>query len=91
MTGVADGMKQWSAKAVMQGPGAHLIVQRAEQVAMTLADGMAAGRVIIPTHEEAWEILRRHAADPDAYIQAKIEAVAAGDFGHPRMPETPIG
>jgi short-subunit dehydrogenase len=89
MTGVADGMKQWSAKAVMQGPGSNLTVLRAEQVAVTLADGMAAGRVIIPSHDEAWEIMRRHAADPDAYIQAKIEAVASGDFGRPKMPETP--
>ncbi len=89
MTNVADGMKQWSANLVMQGPGSGLTVLRAEQVAVTLAEGMAADRVIIPTHDEAWEILRRHAADPDAYIQAKIEAVAAGDFGHPKMPVTP--
>jgi NAD(P)-dependent dehydrogenase (short-subunit alcohol dehydrogenase family) len=86
MTGVADGMKQWSAKAVMQGPGGELVVQRVEQVAVTLADGMEAGRVIIPTHEEAWELMRRHAADPDGYIAAKIEAVKAGDFGRPKMP-----
>jgi NAD(P)-dependent dehydrogenase (short-subunit alcohol dehydrogenase family) len=85
MTGVMDSMKTWSSKVVMRGPGSALRIKTVEEVATLLADGMRDGRVIIPTHEEAWDTLRRHAADPDAFIQAKIEEFAAGDDGRPRL------
>ena len=43
------------------------------------------GRVIIPTDEKVWEVIRRHAASPDAFIQEKIDEVARGDFGKPSI------
>jgi NAD(P)-dependent dehydrogenase (short-subunit alcohol dehydrogenase family) len=85
MTGVMDGMKTWSTNVVMRGPGSGLTIKTVEAVATTLADGMRDGRVIIPTHEEVWETLRHHAADPDAFIQAKIDEFASGDDGRPRL------
>lgn len=84
-TTVLDSMKTWSADVVMRGPGADLRVMSVEEVATLLADGMEAGRVIIPTHEEAWQILRDHAADPDAFIQGKIDAFARGEDGRPKV------
>jgi hypothetical protein len=79
-------MKTWSANAPLRGPGAHLVIKTAEQAAVSLANGMQEGRVIIPTHEEVWETLRTHAADPDAFIQSKIDEFARGDDGRPRLP-----
>jgi NAD(P)-dependent dehydrogenase (short-subunit alcohol dehydrogenase family) len=86
MTGVMDSMKTWSTKVVMRGPGSTLAIKPVEEVAITLADGMRDGRVIIPTHEEVWATLQRHAADPDAFIQTKINEFARGDDGRPRLP-----
>ena len=82
-TNVMDGMKTWSAKVIMRGPGSHLPIKTVDQVALTLADGMRDGQIIIPTHEEVWEIVRRHAASPDAFIQEKINEFARGDTGRP--------
>ena len=82
-TNVMAGMKTWSAGAAMRGPGAMLEIKSVEDVATTLADGMEAGRILIPTHEEAWDILARHGADPDGFIRSKIAAFAQGDFGRP--------
>lgn len=86
MTGVLEGMKTWSANVVMRGPGAGLKIKTVEEVATILADGMRDGRVLIPTHEEAWDTLQRHARDPDAFIAEKIEEVARGDYGRPQLP-----
>ncbi|MFT3929262.1 MAG: SDR family oxidoreductase [Spongiibacteraceae bacterium] len=86
MTGVLEGMKNWSANVEMRGPGSHLGIKTAEDVAITLADGMEAGRVLIPSHDEVWETLSRHWADPDAFIQSKIDEFARGDLGRPRLP-----
>lgn len=85
LTGVMDSMKTWSTKVVMRGPGSGLAIKTAEEVAILLADGMRDGRVIIPTHEEVWETLQQHAADPDAFIQTKIDEFARGDDGRPRL------
>jgi len=85
MTGVMDGMKTWSTNVVMRGPGSQLKIKTVEEVATILADGIRDGRVIIPTHDEVWETLRRHVADPDAFIQSKIEEFARGDDGRPRL------
>ena len=41
------------------------MVKSQEEVAKILADGMCAGRVIIPTHEEGWEIVKRRGAAPE--------------------------
>jgi hypothetical protein len=55
----------------------------AEAAATVLADGMADGRVIIPTDPKVWDVIRRHAASPDTFIQAKIDEFARGDYGKP--------
>lgn len=73
----------------MRGPGSHLPVKTVDQVALTLADGMRDGQIIIPTHEEVWETVRRHAASPDAFIQEKINEFARGDTGRPGRQDTP--
>lgn len=86
MTNVMEGMKIWSAGVEMRGPGSSLAIKTIEDVAVTLADGMRDGRVIIPTHEELWDTLARHGADPDGFIQTKIEEFSRGDFGRPHLP-----
>lgn len=86
MTDVLAGMKTWSVGVKMAGPGSNLEIKTAEDVAVTLADGMESGRIIIPSHEEAWDTLARHWSDPDAFIRAKIAEFASGDFGRPAMP-----
>jgi NAD(P)-dependent dehydrogenase (short-subunit alcohol dehydrogenase family) len=85
MTRVAEGMKTWTPNAVMRGPGSQYDLLVPEDVAVILADGMRVGRVIIPTHEEVWRDIQRHAASPDEFIQEKIEAFARGDLGLPRL------
>jgi NAD(P)-dependent dehydrogenase (short-subunit alcohol dehydrogenase family) len=85
-TNVMDGMKTWSTNVVMRGPGARLQVKTPEQVAVILADGMRDGRIIIPTHEEVWDTLERHAASPDAFVQEKIDEFARGETGRPGPP-----
>lgn len=87
-TGVMEGMKIWSAGVEMRGPGSGLGIKSTADVARTLADGMRDGRIIIPTHEEAWDILARHGADPDGFIRSRIDAFARGDFGRPSLPPT---
>jgi len=85
ITGIADKMKTWSNDAPMIGPGSNLAVLTAEQAATVLADGMDAGRVLIPTHEEFMETLRQYAASPEAFIQMKIDEIAGGDDGRPNV------
>ena len=67
----------------MRGPGNHLAVKSQDHAATVLADGMCAGRILIPTHEEGWEIVRRRGSSPDDFIREKIEAFARGDSGLP--------
>lgn len=84
-TGVMDSMKTWSSDVVMRGPGSALPIKTPEQVAVTLADGMRDGRILIPTHDEVWDTLRAHAQAPDAFIQQKIDEFERGDTGRPRL------
>ena len=84
MTRVMEGMKTWSSNVAMRGPGSQYKLLAPEDVAVILADGMRDERVIIPTHEEVWPVMQRHAASPDAFIQEKIEEFARGDLGLPR-------
>jgi hypothetical protein len=67
----------------MRGPGKHLKVKSQEEVVRILADGMCAGRVIIPTHEEGWEIVKRRGAWPNDFIHEKIAEFARGESGLP--------
>ena len=87
MTNVLDGMKTWTEGLEMRGPGSDLDLTTVDDVARTLADGMEAGKILIPTHDEAWATMARHAADPDGFIRDKISEIEAGDYGKPRIPE----
>lgn len=82
-TRVSEGIKSWSADAVMRGPGSQFRLLTPEQVATTLADGMRDGRVLIPTHEEVFEVMREHAEAPDRFIRAKLAAFERGENGLP--------
>lgn len=84
-TGVMAAMKTWTEGAPMRGPGVQYRLKTPEETGVILADGMRDGRVIIPTDEAVWEDVQRHAASPDAFIQAKIDAFARGDLGLPKM------
>lgn len=84
MTGVLDGVKSWSEGVEMAGPGRDLPIKSVEEVALTLADGMEQGRILIPTHEEVWDTLADHWADPDAFLRRKMAAFESGDRGRPR-------
>lgn len=86
MTTSTVGMKPWSDNVIMRGPGSHLAVKSQEEVATILADGMCAERVIIPTHEEGWEIVRRRGDSPEDFIREKIESFEAGGTGLPGRP-----
>lgn len=86
MTNVMEGMKTWTANLDMRGPGSHLDLMGVEALAKKLADAMEEGRILIPSHDEAFETLRQRAADPDRFIRDQIARFAAGDLGKPRIP-----
>lgn len=83
MTTSPDSMKTFSGEMEMRGPGSHLKVKSQAETARILADGMKAGRILIPTHEELWDTLKDWAAGPDAFIRGKAAAFASGDIGKP--------
>jgi NAD(P)-dependent dehydrogenase (short-subunit alcohol dehydrogenase family) len=82
-TAVMSNMKTWSANVAFRGPGSQYEVITAETAATVLADGMTNGWVVIPTDPKVWDVIRRHAASPDAFIQEKIDEFARGDYGKP--------
>lgn len=82
-TGVMNAMKTWGENVAFRGPGSQYTVKTAEDAAVTLADGMRDGRILIPTDEAVWDVIQRHAASPDTFIQDKIAEVARGDLGKP--------
>ncbi len=84
-TRVADSMKTWTPNLTFRGPGSQFTVKTAADVAKTLADGMVAGRIIIPSHDEVWEVMQAHAADPDGFIRTAIARFAGGDEGLPTV------
>ena len=85
-TRVSEGIKSWSPDAVMRGPGSQFRLITAEQAATTLADGIRDGRVIIPTHDEVFDVMREHAEAPDRFIHAKLAAFERGETGLPVFP-----
>lgn len=94
MTGVLDTMTSWTPDCPMRGPGSDTTLMLPEDVARVLADGMEAGRILIPSDDAAFEIVRRWAANPDAFIRAKIGEFAGGDSGRPSVPDAlraPLG
>jgi NAD(P)-dependent dehydrogenase (short-subunit alcohol dehydrogenase family) len=88
MTGVLDTMTSWTPEAPMRGPGSELPLMRVADVAQTLADGMQGGRILIPSDDMVWDIVRRWAEGPDAFIQSKIDDFAGGDNGRPTVSDS---
>lgn len=86
MTGVSQGIKSWSEDAVMNGPGSQFGLLTAEAAAVILADGMEAGRIFIPTHEDVVDLMQQRAASPDQFIYQKIDELQSGDYGLPVFP-----
>jgi NAD(P)-dependent dehydrogenase (short-subunit alcohol dehydrogenase family) len=91
MTTSIEGMRVFGDDVVMHGPGAHLWVKSQEETAAILADGMSAGRVLIPTHDELWATLRDWAASPDELIARTSAAFVAGDRGQPQFDPAILG
>jgi NAD(P)-dependent dehydrogenase (short-subunit alcohol dehydrogenase family) len=87
MTGVLDTMTSWTPGCPMRGPGAELELKLVEEVAITLADGMRDGKILIPSDPKAWEIVQRWAASPDGFIKGKIDEFARGETGRPSVPD----
>ncbi len=83
ITNVTEGMKTWTENVAMRAPGAEFGLMTVEQTAKKLADGMAEGRILIPAHEVAWQVIQRHAASPDDFIRQKIDDFARGELGLP--------
>jgi NAD(P)-dependent dehydrogenase (short-subunit alcohol dehydrogenase family) len=85
MTDSVASMPTFSGDMPMVGPGKHLRVKSQDEAATILADGMVAGRIMIPTDETLWDSMSEWAPDPDAFIRAKIDAIASGDSGRPYL------
>lgn len=90
MTTSPDAMKHFSENYVMRAPGSHLSVKTQQETATVLSDAMEAGCILIPTHEEAWEMLVEVAADPDAFVEKKHREFLAGDPGRPGITQDVI-
>lgn len=84
MTTSIDGMKTFGSDVVMRGPGSDLEVKSQEEVANILADGMEAGRILIPTHPKGFETIKQHAAAPDDFVRSVAKEFAAGENWLPR-------
>lgn len=87
MTGVMETMTSWTEDCPMRGPGAETRLLMPGELAVTLADGMETGGILIPSDNVAWDIIKRWADNPDAFIRAKIDEFASGDRGNPEVPE----
>ena len=90
MTTSVAGMKEFSESYVMRAPGSHMFVKSQQETARVLSDGMEAGKILIPTHDEGWDSFREHAADPDAFIAKKNAEYLAGDPGKPAITQDVI-
>lgn len=91
MTTSPDSMKVFSEGVEMHGPGSHLHVKSQEETAAILADGMCAGRIIIPTHQELWDTLQTWAASPDDLIRSTSKAFESGERGKPTFDASRFG
>ncbi len=87
LTGVADGMKNWTENCPMRGPGNELELKLPDEVAVTLSDGMHDGAILIPSDPKVWDILQRWAESPDAFLRAKMAEFEAGNVGQPQVPD----
>lgn len=87
-TGVMDSMTSWTENCPMRGPGGETTLMLPDAVARVLADGMRDGKILIPSDDVAFDIVKRWAQSPDAFIRAKIAEFADGDRGNPAVPES---
>jgi len=87
MTGVMDSMTSWTEDCPLRGPGKETSLMLPEEVARALSDGMRDGRILIPSDPVAFDIVKRWAENPDAFIRAKIAEFAGGDRGNPAIPD----
>lgn len=87
MTGIMASMTSWTPDCPVRGPGAELEIKDVEETANALADGMREGKIMISSDEKVWDIVRRWAESPDAFIRTKIAEFAQGDTGSPQMPD----
>jgi NAD(P)-dependent dehydrogenase (short-subunit alcohol dehydrogenase family) len=88
MTGVMESMTSWTEDCPLRGPGKETTLLQPEAVARVLADGMREGKILIPSDPVGFEIVKRWAADPDAFIRGKIAEFEGGDRGNPVIPDT---
>ena len=88
MTRVMDSCTEWTEGCELRAPGKETRLMLPEDVARVLADGMASGKVLIPSDPVVFDIVRRWAEDPDMFIRAKIAEFASGDRGNPQIPDT---
>jgi NAD(P)-dependent dehydrogenase (short-subunit alcohol dehydrogenase family) len=86
LTDIMSSMTSWTEDCPLRGPGAELEMIMPEQLAVTLADGMAEGQILIPSHQEVWSIIRRWSENPDLFIRSKIRDFENGDLGRPSIP-----
>lgn len=87
MTQVMDSCTEWTEGCELRAPGRETTLMLPEEVARVLADGMRDGKVLIPSDPVVFDIVRRWAQDPDAFIRAKIAEFASGDRGNPSVPD----
>ena len=87
MTNITDSMTSWTQDCPMRGPGKETRLLMPQELATVLADGMTQGKILIPSDPVAFDILKRWAADPDAFIRDKSAEFAGGDTGNPAIPD----
>ena len=88
MTQVMDSMTSWTDSCPMRGPGTETTLLLPEALAVVLADGMADGRIMIPSDPVAFAIIKRRADDPDGFIRSKIDEFGSGVVGQPAIPDS---
>lgn len=87
VTSIADGMKDFTPGLPMYAGGSETVLLMPEQLAVTLADGMRDGRILIPADDDVWKTVQRHAGDPDSFVRQKMAEFAHGDYGAPAIPD----
>ena len=87
MTQVMDSCTEWTEGCELRAPGKETTLMLPEEVARVLADGMRDGRILIPSDPVVFDIVRRWAENPDAFIRGKIAEFAQGDRGNPQIPD----
>lgn len=83
-TGIAATMTTWTPEAPMRGPGSELRLMSARDAAAKFVNGLEEGRILIASDDALWDIVRRWADDPDAFIRSKIAQFESGYSGMPK-------